>query len=187
MLYSILASIYNNKSDIIKEKHVNNILKIIENPKPNLSLNLPQNKIIIKEYNKLFIKENNQEIQNYNLKFSNYLKINNFVFTKVEEEEKDSNSICRLNSSSIKFPLYFRNRKDGDYIIPKNSHFHKKIKEIFIENKLPKTKRETYPILVDSDDNIIWIPNIKKSKFCLKKDENYDIIIKCNEREENYE
>ena len=52
------------------------------------------------------------------------------------------------------------------------------------------SKRNSYPLLVDSNDNILWIPNIKKSAFCIKKDEkeqNYDIIIKCEEREENYE
>ena len=48
-------------------------------------------------------------------------------------------------------------------------------------------KRNNYPLLVDSNNNIIWIPNIKKSKFCNKKSENYDIIIRCNERKEDYE
>ena len=63
----------------------------------------------------------------------------------------------------------------------------KKIKEIMIENKLPISQRITYPILIDSNNNIIWIPGIKKSKFCSKKNEKYDIIIECKEREENYE
>ena len=84
-------------------------------------------------------------------------------------------------------PLYLRNRKKGDYIILKGSNNRKKIKDIFIEQKIPISKRNTYPLLVDAEDNIIWIPNIKKSKFCNKKNENYDIIIRCNEREENYE
>ena len=56
-----------------------------------------------------------------------------------------------------------------------------------IENKLPISQRITYPILIDSKNNIIWIPGIKKSKFCSKKNEKYDIIIECKEREENYE
>ena len=64
---------------------------------------------------------------------------------------------------------------------------NKKIKEIFIENKIPITKRNSYPLLVDSSDNIIWIPNIKKSKFCTKKEEKCDIILKCQEREDKYE
>ncbi len=187
MLYYILIDVYDNKNDIIKENHILNIINLIDNSKPNQEINMPNGIMIIKEYNFLYIKKIQEKDKDYKIKFENVLKINNLEFKKVTSEDSDSNGICRLNSNNIKFPLYFRNRKNGDYIILKNSHFHKKIKEIFIEKKLPKSKRKKYPLLVDSEDNIIWIPNIKKSKFCLKKEENYDIIIKCNEREENYE
>ena len=42
-------------------------------------------------------------------------------------------------------------------------------------------------IIVDSKDNIIWIPNLKKSKFNSQRDEFYDIILKYCEKEENDE
>ena len=67
------------------------------------------------------------------------------------------------------------------------SNVKKKIKEIFIENKIPLSKRNNYPLLVDAKDNILWIPNIKKSNLCNKKEENYDIIIKYIEGDENNE
>lgn len=183
-LYHILNIVYNNESNIITEKHINNILSIINNNKPNISLDLPQNKILIKEYNKIHIKKKNKLIINneYKIELSDNITIDNLVFSIVETEEKDGNDICRLNSKEIKLPLYLRNRRDGDYIILKGSNNKKKIKDIFIEKKLPINIRNTYPLLVDNDDNIIWIPNIKKSKFCIKKDEkdkNYDIIVKC--------
>ena len=183
-LYHILNIIYNNESNIITEQHINNILAIINNTKPNLSLDLPQNKILIKEYNKMYIQKKNKFITNneYKIELNNNITIDNLTFNFVKIEDTDGNDICRLNSNEIKLPIYLRNRKDGDFIILKGSNNKKKIKEIFIEKKLPKNIRSTYPLLVDSDDNIIWIPNIKKSKFCIKKDEkdkNYDIIVKC--------
>ena len=52
-----------------------------------------------------------------------------------------------------------------------------KIKDIFIDSKIPLDLRDNYPLLVDADDNILWIPNIKKSKYNVKKDEFYDIIL----------
>ena len=69
----------------------------------------------------------------------------------------------------------------------KNKEIIDKIKEIFIENKIPLSKRNNYPLLVDAKDNILWIPNIKKSNLCNKKEENYDIIIKYIEGDENNE
>ena len=187
ILYYIMNDIYNNESNIITEKHIQNILTMINSNKPNLSINMPQSKILVKEYNKLYIKKNIKEEKKYKIIFEDTTKIDSLEIKKVSEEELDGNNICRLNSKDIKFPLYISNRKDGDYMILKNSNYKKKIKEIFIENKLPISKRNNYPLLVDSDDKVLWIPNMKKSNLCYKKDENYDIIIKCIEREEDYE
>lgn len=188
ILYYILNDYYENKSDIVTEKHIQCILSLIESIRPNISIDLPLNKILIKEYDKIYIKEkeatNNEE---YKIIFEKELKVNNFIFKQEKDENLDGNNICRIKSNNIKFPLYFRNRKDGDYITLKTSNVRKKVKEIFIENKIPLSKRKNYPLLVDSNDTIIWIPNLKKSNLCYKKDENYDIIIKCIEGDENYE
>ena len=58
ILYYIMNDIYNNESNIITEKHIQNILFIINSNKPNQSINMPKNKILVKEYNKLYIKDN---------------------------------------------------------------------------------------------------------------------------------
>ena len=65
-------------------------------------------------------------------------------------------------------------------MIIKNMNNAKKIKDIFIDEKVPKEDRDTYPIVVDNNDNILWIPGIKKSKFDKSNDENYDIILWYN-------
>ena len=187
ILYYIMNDIYNNESNIITEKHIQNILFIINSNKPNQSINMPKNKILVKEYNKLYIKDNIDIVNDYKIELKDNIKINNITFKIETDEDEDGNNICRINSKNIKLPLYLRNRKNGDYIILKSSNNRKKIKEIFIENKLPLSKRNIYPLLTDSNDNIIWIPNMKKSNLCYKKEENYDIIIKCIEREEDYE
>ena len=56
---------------------------------------------------------------------------------------------------------------------------------IFIEKKIPKEKRDKYPLLTDANNNILWIPNLKKSKYISKKDEIYDIILTSSKKEEN--
>ena len=187
ILYNIMNNIYQNKNNIITDRHIQNIISLLNNTKPNIKIDLPNNKEIVKEYNKLIIKDKTSDIKNYKIEFNDKIEIENLIIEKIESEDDDSNSVCRLNSKNITLPLYIRNREDGDYIILKGSNNRKKIKEIFIEKKLPLNKRNNYPLLVDSNNNIIWIPNIKKSKFCNKKSENYDIIIRCNERKEDYE
>lgn len=188
ILYTILNNIYNNKPNIIKDKHIESILNLINNIKPNQIYNLPNNIIIRKEYNKLFIeKQSNRIINNYKIESKDTLTINNITIKRINKSDEDGNDICRLNTKDISLPIYIRNKKNGDTIILKGLNKHKKVKEILIENKIPKHLRDTYPILVDSNDNILWIPNIKKSKFNSQNTQNCDIILKYCEKEENNE
>ena len=185
LLYRILNDYYNNRPNIIKDNHIDCIIKLICNSKPNLTYNLPNNVIVKKEYNKLYISNYKQiDYINYKEEFKDNFTIDNIEIKKVLSCDTDGNDICRLNSKNITLPLYIRNRKEKYTIILKGLNKHKKIKEIFIEAKLPKEKRNTYPILTDAKDNILWIPNIKKSKFNIQKDQFYDIIIKYCERED---
>ena len=187
IVFYLLREIYNNKSNIIKDKHIEGIIKISNSNKPNQFINLPNKYIAKKEYNKIIIekKEKNNIREDYKIELKDYLKINGFTIEKVSKIDTDGNDVCRLNSNNINLPLYIRNKKEGDYIEINNLGNKKKLKEIFIENKIPKDKRNSYPILVDNNDNILWIPNIKKSKYNVKKDELCDIIlISHTERED---
>lgn len=188
ILYKYLNNYYNNQPNIIKDRHIIDIINIINNPKPNLSINLPLNNLAVKTYNYLhIIQNNNTNKNNYKIELKDNNIINNIIIKRIDNTSKDGNDICRLNSNNLNMPLYIRNRKDGDYIETKGLNGKKKIKEIFIEKKIPKNIRDNYPVLVDSKDNIIWIPNLKKSKFNSQKDEFYDIILKYCEKEENNE
>ena len=210
IIFYILSKIYNNKSNIIKEKHLIDILKMATNNKPNYKINLPKNYIAKKEYNYIYIekKNNNKEdtnnkenihIKNNNISIKENIKqnkqykiilqksnkINDIIIKQVENIDSNGNDVCKLNSNNIKLPLYIRNKLDGDYIEVLGLNGKKKIKDIFIDSKIPLDLRDNYPLLVDADDNILWIPNIKKSKYNVKKDEFYDIILTSHKEGEN--
>ena len=187
ILYHILNNIYNNKDNIVKDIHIKNILNLINNPKPNITINMPNNIYVTKEYN-ILIFSNKYSIKNYNIEFNKKVSINNFIIEQIEDTQLNGNDICRLNSNEISLPLYIRNKKDGDYIELLGLNKKKKVKEIFIECKIPIRQRNNYPVLVDSKNNILWLPNLKKSKFNKKINEKYDIILKyITNKEENNE
>ena len=56
------------------------------------------------------------------------------------------------------------------------------MKDILIDSKVPTNQRDLIPILVDSKDQIIWVPGIKKSQFDKDKKDFCDIIIKCERK-----
>ena len=188
LLYHILNNTYQNIPNIITDNHINNILKIINSPTPNLSIDLPKNKQARKTYDKLIIKEKEKNPPlNYKVPLQEENIFGSILIKKINKTSENGNDICKLNTKKITLPLYFRNKLTGDKISLYNSPGTRKVSDIFIDKKVPKEKRETYPILVDAKDQIIWIPNLKKSKFNSNSEGIYDIILKYCEKEEKNE
>lgn len=178
IVYSILKDEYQSNIYLIKEKTIDKIIDIIDSKKPNQVLNLPLNKLFIKSYTYAKIEEK-KEYEKYEYILKEELKLKDGHIIKIVKESTDtSNNIIRLNSKEIKLPLHIRTRKDGDKIHIKGLNGNKKIKDIFIDEKISKERRNTYPIVTDNSGTIIWLPGLKKSKFDVSISENYDIIIK---------
>ena len=183
-IYYILNNLYNNIPNIVTEKHVQNLQNIINSNVNNGCLNMPKGLVIVKEYNKIIFNFKNLSSDDYKIELKSENIINEHIIEYIDSCENDGNDVCRLNSKEIALPLYLRNKKSGDFLEVLGLNGKKKVKDIFIEKKIPIRKRESYPLLVDNNDNILWIPNLKKSKFNKKKEEKYDIILKYYEREE---
>ncbi|GAJ23058.1 unnamed protein product, partial [marine sediment metagenome] len=66
-----------------------------------------------------------------------------------------------IDYNKVKLPLKLRNRRSGDRFYPLNMKGLKKVKDFFIDNKIPKSYRDLIPILVDSEDRIIWIVGMR--------------------------
>ncbi len=172
----ILKENYNNL-DKLNKKHLKAIYDLIHSDKSNGTLDLPNNKQAIKSYDFFEIKDK-KITKEYCYELKDNLKITGYgTFKLVNDNKLTNNFVCYLDSKKIKLPLYIRNRRIGDTIYGKNMNGSQKIKDLFINAKIPKDKRNNYPILVDSNNNILWIPGLKKSKFDSYLTQQYDIII----------
>jgi len=63
---------------------------------------------------------------------------------------------------SLAPPLYVRTRLDGDRFAPIGLHGTKKLKDFFIDTKIPREMRDCIPIVCDSQ-NIIWVAGCRQS------------------------
>ncbi|MFL6563200.1 MAG: tRNA lysidine(34) synthetase TilS, partial [Bacillus sp. (in: firmicutes)] len=70
-----------------------------------------------------------------------------------------------FNRASLRFPLIIRNRKNGDRMTIKGIKGSKKLKDIFIDRKVPRQDRDLWPVITDGEGFIIWLPNLKRSSF----------------------
>lgn len=173
---------YRKKIKDVSTKHVSSIIKSMESSKNNIIISMPHKKTIVKSYNKIYF----DKIDCYNsycYVFDDYLELSDGYVKKIKELENTSNYVTALDSSELTLPLYIRSRIDGDKIDVLGLNGTKKIKDIFIDEKVNLKERENYPILVDSKGKILWLPGLKKSKYDKSKTGNYDIILKYYKEE----
>ena len=176
----IFSVLYQDDLIEIDYCHVNLVMKAINSKKASLSYNLPNGYLVIKEYDNIFFKKEINEIMTYDIELKDEVFLpNGMILKKIDISEKDGNDILRINSKDIVLPLRVRTRKIGDRMTIKNMDGTQKVSDILINSKIPKGKRDNYPIVVDSMDKIIWIPKVKKSKYNRLKSDNCDIIYKC--------
>lgn len=177
-LEQILKDIYRDGADKLKGT---SIAKIISQLKKgtNFKLNFPLGIVVQREYDKLHFTKTKTDKEKIDLEFSNYIDLQNgYNIEKIEKSQDTSNYTIRLNSEDIHLPLHIRTRRVGDRMQVKNMDNYKKISKIMIDEKVEPSVRDSYPILVDDEDNILWLPGLKKSKFDSELYEKYDIILK---------
>lgn len=129
-----------------------------------------KNVIFKNEYNKLHIYEKNiftnfkTDFYYENLDFSLYsTKFFDIIIEQSCFEEfnklKQNKDMLFINKRYLKL-LKIRNRKNGDFL--EFEFGKKKLKDIFIDEKISKDMRDNIPIFEIKND-IIWVPNIKRA------------------------
>lgn len=181
IVFNILEILYPDNLYLVNNNHIVEILKVINSDKPNINIKLPGGILVLKEYNKIIFSEEIEDDVNksYDVIFEDEFNVDNFNFKKVDSSVSNSNYVIKLCSKDIKLPLRFRTRLDGDKMTVKNMSGTKKINDIFIDSKVSKSERERYPLLVDSNNEILWVPGLKKSNFDSPNNDECDIIIVC--------
>ena len=176
----LLNDIYDGYLEIISKVHVIDIMNFIDNNKVYKKLTLPDSYygIITDKYFEL-VKE---------IDFTKYVDIDYILDKDIILDDREfiynvdtdikSNYVIRLLSDEVRLPLHIRTRKDGDKIAVKNLNGTKKVSDILTDEKIELIDRENILLLCDDNDNILWVPGIKKSKFDKDKSEKYDIIVK---------
>ncbi len=179
IINNILEGIYQDDLMLITDTHTELIQKLIKSNKASSYIHLPNNIVVIKSYNTVSFTKEHSELKEYEIELSDYINLSNGMNLEiVEKSEATTNYVCRLNTKELKMPLYVRNRKIGDRLEVKGMLGKKKIKDIFIDEKVSIEDRESWPIVLDSSNKVVWIPGLKKSKYDKEKDEKYDIIIR---------
>ncbi len=166
----ILEYVYLHIPNGLTQGHINSILTLLKNGKTVWEQHLPEGLIVTRSYDECSFAFTDVNVKYYTISIEEpgiYETPNGFTF-KVEyiseyHDSKNDMFICSVKD--VSFPLIVRNRKNGDRMSLKGMNGSKKIKDIFIDEKMKQSLRNEWPIMTDSQDQILWIPFVKKSAF----------------------
>src|SRR5699024_10208213 len=126
----------------------------------------PKNLRVEKSYNKIhfYFKKEEQSYFHKVVDLPSVIHLPNgatlsFSFTnkQIYDEDKYTYS-CSAND--ISFPLHIRTRLPGDKMRWKGLRGSKKIKDIFIDEKVPRHERDKKFLITDDNDTILWIVGV---------------------------
>ncbi len=176
----------------IESKHIENVLEMMDNGRVGCKLCLPGIKIG-RTYDSIKFYKNEKQHDTFNyiagLKIPGNTEIGDgrhLIEAAIISDFNISEHKPVKGSSKVQFFDYdklpeginIRKRKEGDYFKPINSKGSKKLKEFFIDSKIPREIRDSIP-LVAKESEIIWIVGYKISdKF--KVTENTKRVLKLS-------
>lgn len=82
-----------------------------------------------------------------------------------------------FDEQHIVWPLSIRNRRQGDRMRISGLNGTKKVKDIFIDDKIPPSQRAVQPIVVDGHGQLLWIPGVRRADIATISDETTRILV----------
>ncbi|WP_039834162.1 tRNA lysidine(34) synthetase TilS [Paenibacillus sonchi] len=77
--------------------------------------------------------------------------------------EDSGKMLAWFDSGELVLPLTIRSRLPGDTIRVMGLNGSKKVKDIYIDDKIPSSERAAIPLVCDDLGNIVWIPGVRRS------------------------
>lgn len=186
----------NHNLNNFEKIHISSIIEL-QKHETGKTIMLPQNIIVENCYGNIHIyinvkatEANNNDTQySLNINEENLIpSLNKVVKFDVESklqftEVKGNDYIKYFDYDKIEQPIIFRYRKDGDRFMPLGMKGNKKLKDLFMDLKIPKIKRNEIPLICFGDD-IGWVVGYRVSeKFKVSKDTKNILQIRIESEE----
>lgn len=167
---------YSNQTYDFEMKHIYEIMELAKKNTGKI-VSLPKNILVENIYGDIYIKYESSKKKIH----SNKIKLNKFdicnkklefqgffiQFAIIKNDKnidlKEDEFIKYFEFDKIDSEIILKTREDGDKMIPLGMRGNKKLKDIFINKKIPKDLRDSIPILC-FDNNIAWVVGVRTSE-----------------------
>jgi tRNA(Ile)-lysidine synthase len=150
--------------------HILAMNQLLQSPEPNQSLQLPQGLFLTKAYQALTFTQSREESPPFEVlvagpgcwKIPAIGREMRFeILTSLPfVSRQDSPEVALLDYHKVAFPLIIRSFKAGDRLQPLGMEGEKKVKDLFIDCKIPTNQRKKIPLLFKKDQ-LLWIAGLR--------------------------
>jgi tRNA(Ile)-lysidine synthase len=184
-IHLILNYLYRKISPSHSSTHIENILVLLERKHPSGILHFPSGLNVIRSYDNCIFSFENNNNKPYRLELDVPGRVNlpnGGVISAQKKKEYpmnfQGNNMFVCPAEMIGLPLTIRTRDEGDRMSCQGMKGNKKVKKIFIDQKIPRIDRDRWPIVEDASGNILWIPGLKKSSIAATKEfQHHECIV----------
>ena len=150
----------------IDSHHIESVAELGKSKNPHGSLNLPNGLMVKRSYDRMVFRTKEPESKEFHYlldeagtyyieeigKTIGLVELESNADLNMEGDERKA----YLDAEKLQFPLILRNFRPGDRVVPLGMTGRKKIKDFFIDHKIPVESRSWIPLLVSGDEPV-WI------------------------------
>ncbi|WP_270182892.1 tRNA lysidine(34) synthetase TilS [Alkalihalobacillus sp. CinArs1] len=167
VIHLILNYLYKSNAPF-SSIHIEDLRSLLDSEHPSASLDLPLELRAVKSYDTCcFTFETFREVESYTKQLDSpgsvETPLGTITATLVDELPLNLSGEDLIIESTM-FPVTVRSRRAGDRIQPKGMIGTKKVKDIFIDRKINRSERDSWPIVESSDGTIIWVAGLTRSE-----------------------
>ncbi len=169
LLQQILATLYEESEVAYKTTYIEMVRNWLIEGEVNTSLDLLNHFTVRKDYQQVIFEKKTSRKEAGSKKEYSLEKINEWIELSSHEKigvfesnGQEENESLIFHADQVKFPLTVRHRKPGDRMSYKGLSGTKKIKDIFIDEKVAPEERERAWLVEDADGRIIWLIAYRK-------------------------
>ncbi|HEX6593225.1 MAG TPA: tRNA lysidine(34) synthetase TilS [Bacillota bacterium] len=169
----ILNYLYDKLPKNLSYIHEDQFFKLLESEAGHVQIDFPHGLKVKRSYEHLLLSFGNKHLQDHSfhkkivvpgeIELPNGSIMSATYIDNVDMRDESRYSyVCAVDQ--ISFPLHIRTRQPGDRMTWKGLNGSKKIKDIFIDEKIPLHERHSWPIVTDNTGTILWLVGLKKRK-----------------------
>jgi tRNA(Ile)-lysidine synthase len=177
-LIKLILNCSSNPRQMLDFKHIEEILEALSQERPAVTrLDIGEGWVMKREYEEVYIGPSLPESINFGYIVEQMMREVEIAETgdmvRIERLEVPDPSLpanreeAYFDEGQLMFPLRIRSRLPGDLMHPYGLNGTKKVQDMFVDAKVPRSRRNSLPLLVNGDGQVLWIPGIRRSRYAL--------------------